>query len=174
MTKPKPTPTELLRQIRKTWRPKMPEKGEMCSSCPFRQDNDKEFGDVAQRLQKSQGKSKWVDLAHARDSIREECQVRGDFACHGTVYNRNMTLRPQHEHRQCAGAAVYYRSATFQCWLKGHGNDGHDNPIECSEVTTHDHCSGCGHYICENHSLNLNLPFGSHDGIDHLDPDDGF
>ena len=101
------------KEARALWQPKYPELPEACASCPFRKDNEVEFGVIVGRLQKMFGVP--VDMGrmavfYARHTIEDDVRNRGDFYCHGTVYNKDMSERDPSERRQCKGASDYYRS----------------------------------------------------------------
>jgi hypothetical protein len=94
------------------WKPKLEELPESCRSCPFRANNNKEFGEVVTRLRNSfgmKGKASKMDIAFARFGIYDDVKKSGDFICHGTTYNVDMTRKDCSNHRQCAGATKYYR-----------------------------------------------------------------
>lgn len=99
------------------WLPKQQELPEKCVSCPFREGNDEEFGAVCERLRDSEDNpfrgmplTKEDAVANARESIREQTARLGDFSCHCTVYNADMTQKPRSEWRQCPGASEHYRA----------------------------------------------------------------
>lgn len=97
--------------MRNLWKPRLPELPEACASCPFRGDNDEAFGAVVERLCKAAGvRFSKLKVHQARRSIQEEATMLGEFACHGTVYNADMSVRPVAEHRQCAGASAHFRA----------------------------------------------------------------
>lgn len=102
---------------RKFWRPRRPELAEPCVSCPFREGNDLEFGEIIRRLrlmqtgQKFSGPVTAEEVAYARNSVRKELEFSGEFMCHGTVYDEHMRQKPSAGFRQCAGAARCYREA---------------------------------------------------------------
>ncbi len=83
-----------------------------CASCPFRIGNSEEFGAVVERLRAAEGlrgKTTPKIVGNARMALIFETENRGDFICHCTAYDAGMTLKPETEHRQCAGATLYYR-----------------------------------------------------------------
>jgi hypothetical protein len=90
---------------RKAWMPRMRELPAQCASCPFTDGNDAEFAAVVARLDGSPAVARF-----ARLKIRQECSLSGEFACHGTVYDQAMRVRPRSAHRQCPGASAHYRS----------------------------------------------------------------
>ena len=98
---------------RELWRPKLPEAASQCASCPFRDDNDAEFGAVMQRLRERvgmPGKLKRRDIAYAKYTIRtKDIAHSGDFACHFTAYDKDMNERPRVDHRQCPGATAEFK-----------------------------------------------------------------
>lgn len=99
------------RNPRSLWLPKFKMLPEKCSSCPFRDGNDKEFGAIMQKLADSAGIDAEVSVHESRGRIKAEVEHQGDFLCHGSVYDKKMGKRPQVEHRQCPGAADYFRAA---------------------------------------------------------------
>ena len=97
---------------RALWRPKCRAVDAQCASCPFLAGNNAEFGEVVTRLLAQLGRvgtANLMDIAFARERIKRETKQRGDFLCHGTVYDEAMMVRPPAEFRQCAGATKYYR-----------------------------------------------------------------
>ncbi len=99
-------------KARKLWRPKLPELSDQCASCPFRTDNKVEFTDVVQGLRRKMGMigtPSTFDVFVARTKIARECKDRGDFACHHTVYDSAMNIKPVSEYRQCYGATKYFK-----------------------------------------------------------------
>lgn len=97
---------------RPLWRPKLKELPEQCASCPFRKDNDKEFGAIIDRLRRSAGQHGRMTRGHvqfARLGLYADALERGDFLCHHTVYDEKMNYKPEHERRQCPGATKLYR-----------------------------------------------------------------
>ncbi len=99
---------------RDLWTPKRPEVAQQCASCPFRLDNHKEVVPIILRLRKMAGDNRQKvtpkDIMHFRMTVRMDQSEFGDFSCHGTVYNQDMTQKPQHEWRQCKGATEHYKS----------------------------------------------------------------
>ena len=92
--------------------PKRAELEEQCPSCPFRDGNHDEFGEVVKQLCKANGrKYARIVAAEARFKIRDEALTFGDFSCHHTVYNEDMSTKPQTEWRQCPGATKYFKKA---------------------------------------------------------------
>ncbi len=115
MPKPKISKSQI-QAARKFWRPRRPELAEPCVSCPFREGNDLEFGEIVRRLlrRNSPGERMTSEkVAQVRASVRQELKTSGEFACHGTVYDEHMRLKPREGHRQCAGAAQCYRQVKF-------------------------------------------------------------
>ena len=97
------------------WTPKRPEVPAQCASCPFRVGNDKEFGEVLQRLKDKEAggpapKVTKRDIGFARLQIWGDTHGWGDFYCHGTVYTPEMQQRPVGEWMQCKGAADAHRN----------------------------------------------------------------
>ena len=98
------------RELRKMWSPQRPEAREQCPSCPFRDDNDEEWLEICQRLAAASGRDpESVDAEYARFSIMREVNNRGDFSCHHTAYNPDMSLKDHKELRQCPGASQFFR-----------------------------------------------------------------
>lgn len=97
------------------WRPRRPEVPVQCASCPFREDNNEAFACIVNRLRKTEGLrpvkpgSKVVKTARSKIRIDLLCLGSGEFYCHGTVYNEDMTTKPISEYRQCAGATAFWR-----------------------------------------------------------------
>ena len=98
--------------------PKYPELEEQCPSCPFRDGNYDEFGAIVKKLQEvhpDHGVPSHVPLIvvsdMARLRIRDGAQTFGDFSCHHTVYNEDMSTKPQTEWRQCPGATEFFKDA---------------------------------------------------------------
>lgn len=120
MSKPNP-PTSSPRGMRRLWMPKRTELKEPCASCPFRQGNDDEFGEVVNRLRKANGMGKLPFhipegrrvLDDVRLSLEREVEEHGgEFVCHQTAYrldDDDMKMRDEAAWRQCAGAARHYR-----------------------------------------------------------------
>lgn len=102
-----------LQNPRLLWRPKLPEMPVQCVSCPFRTGNDVEFREVLTRL-KNKGKKSGklvVSMARAaiaREQLLEETAEIGDFSCHQSAFNPDMTTKPYLEHRQCPGASANF------------------------------------------------------------------
>lgn len=96
------------------WRPRLKLAPAQCPSCPFRSGNDKEFKEVVKRLREQLGLRGNVTselVTKARQKIRMECTFQGEFACHLTAYDpATMKERAPSEHRQCPGAADFYRA----------------------------------------------------------------
>lgn len=93
-----------------TWIPRHSERSAQCASCPFAHGNDLEFLEVVNKLRQSAGMrpGKLIDAAFARYQIAEQVKHAGDFACHHTVYDDAMRVKPTTEHRQCPGATAFH------------------------------------------------------------------
>lgn len=101
---------ELRKQLRQMWSPKRKEMPEQCVSCPFREGNDAEFGEVIKKLCAASGEPMTKTTAPiAKFMLREETKHVGDFICHQSAYDKDMNLRDAGEHRQCHGASKHYR-----------------------------------------------------------------
>ena len=100
-----------LKNPRDLWRPKFKELKESCVSCPFRDGNDEEFEAVMKRLAEATGVEEPVSVHESRGRIRSETEFQGDFRCHGSVYTKEMEMRPLADHRQCPGASAYFVAA---------------------------------------------------------------
>ena len=102
---------------RKLFLPKLREMPEQCASCPFREDNDEEFGKIIQKLllmkerREYRGKDLRVQTLIARTNIKHEVRDHGEFHCHCSAYDDDMNVKPVHEHRQCPGATKFYVEA---------------------------------------------------------------
>lgn len=105
-------PTEL-------FMPKRQELKEQCKSCPFRQGNDFDFGEVLNKLRVTAGKKplKGWDLVSlsvgAKEQIREEVKMNGEFICHHTAYEvsgKALVKKEESSFRQCPGATKHHRS----------------------------------------------------------------
>lgn len=88
---------------------------EPCISCPFRNDNDQEFGVIVARLLsvmlKPTKRATRTQIARSRAMVRMERLLLGpDFGCHCTIYNPDMSLKPEREWKQCKGASDAYRA----------------------------------------------------------------
>lgn len=100
---------------RKIWRPRRPELPSQCASCPFLKDNDAEFHVFFNRLRVLHGKKPVKSgskmLKAARQIVRMDIVTMGtgEFICHQTVYDQQMKMKPVSEHRQCPGAANFWR-----------------------------------------------------------------
>lgn len=106
---------------------------EACASCPFRDDNNEEFLKKINALRlrhnleplddpdEAEDADDHVRILDAIDNVRyrieEECERDPDFACHCSVYDENMNVRPVSDHRQCPGATKYH----LQCWANRTG-----------------------------------------------------
>jgi hypothetical protein len=114
---PPPTHKNKSLQGRSLWRPKLKEVAKQCDSCPFRDGNDKEFGEYLTKLRNSfgfVGPAKPFDILYARRQVTSERRFSGDFACHHTAYHPDMTPRDPSEHRQCPGASKLFRELLAQ------------------------------------------------------------
>lgn len=93
------------------WKPKRREVSEQCVSCPFREGNDAEFGEVIGKLRKALGMAGEVTdqcVKHARKMVRLDLAAGGDFICHKTAYDAEMKMAGSEHHRQCKGATAYF------------------------------------------------------------------
>lgn len=100
-----------MKNPRELWRPKFKMLPEACASCPFRDHNDKEFGEKVRSLAEAAGVENPATVHEARGRIKSEVEMNGDFICHGTAYDPKMGVRPSSEFRQCPGAAAHYVAA---------------------------------------------------------------
>lgn len=90
--------------------PKLAELSESCPSCPFRDGNDEAFGEMVRKLCIAFcGRYHKGAEEIARLRLRFEVSHRGDFACHHTVYDDDMSLRNEKDHRQCPGATAWFK-----------------------------------------------------------------
>ncbi len=101
-------------EVRKTWLPRHPVLKDSCVSCPFRKGNDAEFGGILEKLSLKNGYDGVsvgmpLDLPRARRIVCADVDLTGTFICHLTAYTPEMELRDPSEHRQCAGAAEWFR-----------------------------------------------------------------
>lgn len=97
---------------RQLWRPKRAQLEEQCTSCPFRDGNNVEFGAIVQRLCAIVGEPfSALNIESARQRIRAEATQFGDFICHHTVYNTDMSLKSDGAQRQCPGASATFVAA---------------------------------------------------------------
>jgi hypothetical protein len=100
---------------REMFRPQMPELSKQCASCPFLAGNEKEFGELVKKLYAKNGrpdvKPTPKQVFNARMNVTMEAGMRGDFACHSTVYDQNMEVKPREDHRQCPGATKYFKKS---------------------------------------------------------------
>lgn len=104
--------TEIARRVRATFRPKLKEVSEACASCPFRTDNEKEWVATLCRLAEKQGVGP-IDPNQpkvARRMVHVDVMYSGEFHCHSSVYNPDMSLRDPKHRRQCAGATRFYKT----------------------------------------------------------------
>lgn len=102
---------------RKMWTPQRQEAAAQCASCPFRLGNDQEFAPVVAKLREQAGLKGPVKLLHilgTRLAVFEDLKIRGDFSCHSTVYNPDMTQKDQSQWRQCPGATKAYKTRTVE------------------------------------------------------------
>lgn len=97
------------------WKPRHKVLAEKCLSCPFSFGNHDAFGAVVTRLKRKMGKTRPAsdaDITTARMRVRMDIDEHGpEFACHNSVYDENMNLRPGKEHRQCPGAIDYAKAS---------------------------------------------------------------
>lgn len=98
---------------RSLWRPRL-EEAKQCASCPFRDDNDKEFGAIVRAIKKASGMppEHGASVSEARVAVRLDVigpGGRGDFVCHATAYGPGMKLRAKSDHRQCPGASKAWK-----------------------------------------------------------------
>ena len=76
-----------------------------------------EFGVIIQKLVKEDrgevltGLELMMTTESARDSIKNDVERFGDFLCHQTAYNDDMTRKDLKEARQCPGATAYFKAA---------------------------------------------------------------
>lgn len=89
---------------------------EQCLSCPFRFGNNTEFGEILHRLKKKFGgplmpRPTAKEITSARIMVMKDTEVRGDFSCHLTVYDKDMTEKPPAQWRQCPGATKWHRAS---------------------------------------------------------------
>lgn len=149
------------------FRPKLRELKEQCVSCPFRDGNDKEFGAICSKLVGGGTKKKVTkaQVAKARAQIRDEATRLGDFACHCTVYDADMNLKPHSERRQCPGATKHFIAAGEAMAQKLAPCHFCKKNVDREEHT----CHGCNHVVCEECGTNWNMPFGGHEVDVHQD-----
>lgn len=94
----------------------------MCASCPFRTDNDLEFGTTVNLLRRATMGRGWrladtSEVTFARHSVAFDALSRGDFMCHTTVYDKSMTKQlPQAGWQQCPGATIAYKTGKLPDW----------------------------------------------------------
>ena len=84
----------------------------MCESCPFRHGNDQEFGAVITSLKKFKGDKTPASAREskaARFRVKAERLFTGEFCCHHSVYDADMSVKSNHHWKQCRGAAEYFR-----------------------------------------------------------------
>ena len=100
---------------RRLFIPKLPQLKERCPSCPFREGNNAEFGEVVERLRRKAGnapvtKGQLFGITEsARASVLARGEGTGEFHCHQTAYQGpNMELTPVRERRQCPGATAFF------------------------------------------------------------------
>ncbi len=99
---------------RDLWTPKLPEVKKRCASCPFLEDNDAEFETLVKKLAAHNGEHIRPELVSlhvkvARERIEKDADEMGDFACHSTVYNEDMSLKPREQWQQCKGATEWHK-----------------------------------------------------------------
>lgn len=99
--------------------PKREELKEQCKSCPFREGNDFDFGEVLNKLRVTTGQKPlkgWglIGMAvNAKKQIRDEVTANGDFICHHTAYEASgkaLINKDPRAFRQCPGATKHHRS----------------------------------------------------------------
>ena len=98
---------------RKFWQPRREELPQQCAACPFKKNNELEFGEIVRRLFNLQGAGRKPTPANVRDvrlNVKLDKARKGDFICHDTVYDDHMRLKPEEGHRQCPGASKWYRT----------------------------------------------------------------
>lgn len=101
-----------IKAMRKFFLPKTKEVTEQCVSCPFRAGNDEEWRAILSKLRAAKGLPGEITKGHAartRNEVHEDCANQGEFRCHHSVYNPDMTMKPVSEHRQCKGATLWFR-----------------------------------------------------------------
>jgi len=93
-----------------SWTPKLKARIGQCASCPFLKDNNKEWLEICDKLRVSHGIAPggMFNAWHARYEVMKDVLERGDFACHHSVYDPQMNMRDQSDHRQCPGATTFY------------------------------------------------------------------
>jgi hypothetical protein len=97
---------------RKLFLPKLKAMPDQCVSCPFREGNDEEFGEIIRKLAASHNVSHGGgDVAFARELVHSDATKAGDFVCHLSAYTSEMELRPVEERRQCPGATAHFVAA---------------------------------------------------------------
>jgi hypothetical protein len=99
-------------EARKLWEPRMDEVPVQCASCPFREGNHDEFGQIVARLHQAANKPppERFDIGYSRIEVRKTAMESGELACHCTSYTANMGIAPYDQHRQCKGASEAYRA----------------------------------------------------------------
>lgn len=97
--------------VRRFWKPKREEVSEQCASCPFREGNDAAFGGIMRKLYKQfeLDPPTPAEISASRECVKRELEHSGDFVCHLTAYNPDMSLKDGCEHRQCAGATKWWK-----------------------------------------------------------------
>ena len=112
-------PEKVLKKLsevkRALWQPRLPLCEEQCGSCPFKLDNDEEFRQVLIALAKAKDEpTSRITQRYANRQrgiiMHDMMQIgSGEFYCHKSVYNADMTEKPRHEWRQCKGAFDFFR-----------------------------------------------------------------
>ncbi len=107
-------------KARRFWRPRHKLVSVPCATCPFREDNDNAFAAFVLKMASKIGVKNPQRPAVVRASLHATAAATGgEFVCHHTVYTEDFKKKPASQHRQCAGAAEYYRSGKD---LEGEGN----------------------------------------------------
>lgn len=91
-----------------------------CASCPFREDNDKAFGEFVKKVDPP---ARWTaaslvlgeahllaqKVERKRREVREDTiESSGSFACHNTAFDRKGEDKPLEKWKQCKGATKFY------------------------------------------------------------------
>jgi hypothetical protein len=100
-----------IKKMRALFKPKRPEMPAQCASCPFLEGNTEQFKAICDRIAASSGEGpvSLRQVAGARRRIRFEVLRNGDFYCHSSVYNADLSMRPTDEWLQCPGATRVFR-----------------------------------------------------------------
>lgn len=100
-----------IKKARAMFMPKRPEMPVQCVSCPFRSGNTAEFMAICNKVAAATGEGpvSLRQVAGARRRIRLEVSRNGDFYCHSSVYNPDMTQRASSEWLQCPGATRVFK-----------------------------------------------------------------